>query len=389
MTGTLTNRSMLENCVGRLKGSSDNMTMQQNTPELEEIEGLGSADDEMLGVYPLDTMMIRNESRTIHDVLRRITQDQFIMDPDFQRDFIWTPAEQSKLIESVLMRIPLPVFYIAENEDGTMVVVDGLQRLSTFRNFVEGGLPLRLPHQPHLDGKRFEELENKLQNRIEDCNLTLYVIDAKAHERARLDIFERVNSGVPLTRQQMRNSLYMGPGTRFLREEAENCLFLEATGSSLNRRQMRDREFINRFCAFELLSLEDYRGDMDLFLAQTLKKMNSLSPEDLDNLSTLLRTGLTNNLNLFGPYAFRKHTQEQGGRRAPINASLWDVMCTGLAKYDEAVIKSQKKVILSAFYSLLENNDFYDAISLGTNHTIKVKRRFEMAGGTFREVLGA
>ena len=365
------------------------MTIQQNSPEFEEIEGLGSADDEMLGVYPLDTMMIRNESRTIHDVLRRITQEQFIMDPDFQRDFIWTPAEQSKLIESVLMRIPLPVFYIAENEDGTMVVVDGLQRLSTFRNFVEEGLRLRLPHQPQLDRKRFGELENKLQNRIEDCNLTLYVIDAKAHERARLDIFERVNSGVPLTRQQMRNSLYMGPGTRFLREETENCLFLKATGSSLNRRQMRDREFINRFCAFELLSLEGYRGDMDLFLAQTLKKMNSLSSEGLANLSKLLRTGLSNNLNLFGPYAFRKHTQEQDGRRAPINASLWDVMCTGLAKYEEAAVHSQKKTILSAFYCLLEDEDFNDAISLGTNQTIKVKRRFEMAGGMFREVLGA
>ena len=365
------------------------MTDQQNSPELEEIEGLGSADDETLGVYPLDTMMIRNESRTIHDVLRRIMQEQFIMDPDFQRDFIWTPAEQSKLIESVLMRIPLPVFYIAENEDGTMVVVDGLQRLSTFRNFVEGKLRLRLPHQPQLDEKRFGELENKLQNRIEDCNLTLYVIDAKAHERARLDIFERVNSGVPLTRQQMRNSLYMGPGTRFLREEAENCLFLKATGSSLNRRQMRDREFINRFCAFELLSLEDYRGDMDLFLAQTLKKMNSFCPENLDILSNLLRTGLSNNLDLFGPYAFRKHTREQGGRRAPINASLWDVMCTGLAKYEEAVVHSQRKTLLSAFYNLLEDEDFNDAISLGTNQTSKVKRRFEMAGGMFREVLGA
>ena len=137
------------------------------------------------------------------------------MDPDFQRDFIWPVDKQSKLIESVLMRIPLPVFYIAENEDGRMVVVDGLQRLSTFRNFVEDGLRLRLPDQPDLNGKQFADLEPKLQNRIEDCNLTLYVIDSKAPERARLDIFERVNGGVPLTRQQMRNCLYMGQGTKF------------------------------------------------------------------------------------------------------------------------------------------------------------------------------
>ena len=95
------------------------MTGQQPvSASAEEIEGIGNPEDSTLGEYPLDTMMIRNESRTIHDVLRRIGQDNFIMDPDFQRDFIWPVDKQSKLIESVLMRIPLPVFYIAENEDG-------------------------------------------------------------------------------------------------------------------------------------------------------------------------------------------------------------------------------------------------------------------------------
>lgn len=365
------------------------MSNEQIVSGLEEIEGLGTAEDEVLGDYPLDTMMIRTESRTIHDVLRRISQEQFIMDPDFQRDFIWSPAEQSKLIESVLMRIPLPVFYIAENVNGTMVVVDGLQRLSTFLNFVNGGLRLRLPHQSQLDGKHFLELENKFQNRIEDCNLTLYVIDSKAPERARLDIFERVNSGVPLTRQQMRNSLYMGQGTRFLRDEAAKPLFLEATGRSLNWRQMRDREFINRFCGFELLSLEDYRGDMDLFLAQTLVEMNRLDSEGLSNLSTLLSTGLKNNLKLFGQYAFRKHTKEREGRRAPINASLWDVMCTGLARYGGKEVKSKEAAFQAAFYNLLEDEEFDDAISLGTNQTNKVKRRFEMTNEMIQEVFGA
>ena len=172
----------------------------QQVEAVEEPEGIGSSEDSSLGEYPLDTMLIRNESRTVHDVLRRIGQGNYIMDPDFQRDFIWPTDKQSKLIESVVMRIPLPVFDIAENEDGKMVVVDGLQRLSTFRNFVNDGLALRLPDRPGLNGKRFSDLSPMLQNRIEDCNLTLYVIDAKAPERARLDIFERVNGGAPLTR---------------------------------------------------------------------------------------------------------------------------------------------------------------------------------------------
>ena len=87
------------------------------------------------------------------------------MDPDFQRDFIWPEDKQSKLIESVIMRIPLPVFYMAEDDDGRMVVVDGLQRLSTFQRFVKDGLKLRLPDRTRLNGKRFSDLSSKLQNR--------------------------------------------------------------------------------------------------------------------------------------------------------------------------------------------------------------------------------
>ena len=365
------------------------MTEQQSVVELEEIEGVGNPDDEKLGEYPLDTMLIRSESRTIHDVLRRIGQGQFIMDPDFQRDFIWPVDKQSKLIESVLMRIPLPVFYVAENDDGKMVVVDGLQRLSTFRNFVDGGLRLRLPDHPDLNGKQFTELESKFKNRIEDCNLTLYVIDSKAPERARLDIFDRVNSGVPLSRQQMRNCLYMGQATRFLKQEAERSLFQQATGGSLNRAQMRDREFINRFCGFQLSPLNDYRGDMDLFLSETLKRMNALDHGELDRLSAQLRVGLANNYELFGRYAFRKHTSDQEGRRSFINASLWDVMSTGLSVYDEGKVKEKQVSLLSAFYRLLDHVDFSDAITLGTNQVIRVRRRFEMANEMFREVLGA
>ena len=195
----------------------------------EDIEGLGDAEDASWGDYPIDTVLIRNETRTVHDVLRRIGQGSFVMNPDFQRDFIWSEDKQSKLIESVLMRIPLPVFYLAEDDLGRMVVVDGLQRLSTFQRFVNNELQLKLPEHAELNNKRFQDLSPKLQNRVEDCNLILYVIDAKVPERALLDIFERVNSGVPLTRQQMRNCLYMGHATHFLKTEAATELFREAT----------------------------------------------------------------------------------------------------------------------------------------------------------------
>lgn len=355
----------------------------------EEIEGLEGDEDAAWGDYPIDTLLIRHENRTVHDVLRRIEQGAFVMDPDFQRDFVWPVDKQSKLIESVLMRIPLPVFYLAEDSEGRMIVVDGLQRLVTFKRFVDNKLRLKLKDQQDLDKKQFRDLSTKLQNRVEDCNLILYVIDAKVPERARLDIFERVNSGVPLTRQQMRNSLYMGPATRFLKEEASTKLFMDVTGKSLNVLTMRDREFVNRFCAFHLLTASEYRGrEMDEFLARVLEKMNEHDGVDLIRLSTDFRRSLSNNHKVFGRQAFRKHYAGKEDRGV-INASLWDVMVTGLSRYPEDLVATGAERLRAGFYALLEDEEFVRSITYGPNDVHKVKYRFEAADAMFREVFDA
>jgi len=361
-------------------------TEPTKTNSKEEIEGLGGDEDASWGDYPIDTLLIRNENRTVHDVLRRIAKGSFIMDPEFQRDFIWQEEKQSKLIESVMMRIPLPVFYLAEDDQGKMIVVDGLQRLSTFQRFVNNILRLKLPDQKELHLKRFRDLSPKLQNRVEDCNLILYVIDAKVPERARLDIFERVNSGVPLTRQQMRNSLYTGQATRFLREEASTSLFLKATGKSLTVSTMRDREFVNRFCSFQILPLEEYKGDMDAFLAEALRRMNILSPGELKTLSAQFRTTLVNNFKVFGKHAFRRHLNIHNNRSV-VNASLWDVMSTGLSQYSESQVEARVGELRKAFYGLMKDDRFIKAITYGPNDVRQVRLRFRKAKDMFREVL--
>ena len=360
--------------------------------EYEEPEGLenqgASLDD-----YPLDEMMIRNEHRTVRDVLHRIEQKRYVMDPDFQRDFIWPEIKQSKLIESVLMRIPLPVFYVAEDPEGRMVVVDGLQRLSTFERFVNGKLELQFSDspgsddrrhesrssRPNLHGKYFDDLHPKFRNRVEDCNLIFYIIDSKAPERAKLDIFERVNGGLQLTRQQMRNCLYMGQATRFLREEAQTDIFKQATGGSLNSKTMRDREFVNRFCAFQILDVAAYqRDDMDDFLAESLRRMNKMTTDELSELSVMFRRSLSNNYVLFERHAFRKNQPGQT-KRSVLNASFWDVMSTGLSRYSEAEIEERAEPLRSAIHRLLRQDEFNMTITYSTNSTKKVKRRFELA----------
>ncbi|GFZ60363.1 hypothetical protein PSE10A_28740 [Pseudomonas amygdali pv. eriobotryae] len=365
----------------------NDISKQVDDSEDSDVEGLDRDEDISFGDYPIDTVLIRNENRTVHDVLRRIEKGNFVMDPDFQRDFIWPEEKQCKLIESVMMRIPLPVFYLAENTKGQMIVVDGLQRLSTFQRFVNNELKLKLSHQNELHGKHFRDLSPKLQNRVEDCNLVLYIIDAKVPTQALLDIFEPVNGGVPLTRQQMRNCLYSGKSTQFLKAEAANKLFVRSTGGSLNTKTMRDRELINRYCAFELLDLARYKGDMDDFLAKALEEMNRLPNSELEHLSAKFRASMRNNYNVFGKHAFRKH-QSAHDSRSVINASLWDVMSIGLSRYPESLIEANIEELRVAFYNLMKNGIFREAISLGTNQVNRVNARFKLAKTMLEEVLG-
>ena len=339
------------------------------------------------GDYPIDDMLIRSENRTVYDINRRIEKGSYILNPEFQRDFIWNDDKQSKLIESVIMRIPIPVFYLAENREGKMVVVDGLQRLSTFRRYLKDELKLKLPDRKELDGRKFCDLPTRLQNRVEDINLIFYIIDSKAPERARLDIFERVNSGEPLTRQQMRNSLYMGSATKFLRNEAGTPLFKNATGNSLSWKKMRDREFINRFCAFQILDLTSYRGDMDQFLAECLIKMNDFDDTAFKTLANEFRRSLENNVAVFGKHAFRRHEPNQP-HRSVLNASLWDVMSTGLSKCSGETVKRCSGQIREMMFKLFDDEEFMVSITRGTSDARKVRYRFETTRNSFRAILG-
>ena len=355
----------------------------------ERIEGLELAGQSGFGEYPIDSLMIRTDSRSVHEVLRRIEKGQMVLTPDFQRDFVWSELQQSRLIESVLMRIPLPVMYLAENADGKLVVVDGLQRLTTFWRFVNNDLALTLD-QSELKGRRFRDLDMRLQNRIEDTSLTLYVIDAKVQERVRLDIFERVNNGAPLTRQQMRNCIYNGPGTRWLRDRATSAEFARLfTKKHLDdlRKAMRDREIINRYAAFRLLGWQSYRGDMDGFLSDSLKKLNAASDTERDNLAKEFDRSIVNSIALFDRMAFRRHEEYQT-RGTRFNVALFDVMSTFLGRYEQDRVEDGREPLRKAFYALMKDDRFWNSVAYGTNQRDRVQIRFEGISRAFEEVLG-
>jgi len=163
------------------------MEMEMNNPISEEIEGVNWGDS------PINTLFIRYNMLAVRDVVKRIDRGFVITNPDFKRTFLWDDAKQSKLIESVLMGIPLPAFYLAENASCQLSVLDGLQRFLALARYIKNDLRLNLPNQQYFHNKKFDDLSPQFQNRIEDCILVLYIIDANVPKRYYLDIFERVN----------------------------------------------------------------------------------------------------------------------------------------------------------------------------------------------------
>ena len=361
-----------------------------------EIEGLDQPERMGWGEYSLDFVFVRSETRSVSSIIQRIDARRCVLDPEFQRDFVWPEDKQSKLIESCVMRIPLPVFYLAEAQDGRIIIVDGLQRLTTFHRYVKGHFRLKdlSPNGTgthHLEAKKFSQLPLTLQERILDTQLITYILDAKAPERARLDIFERVNSGVPLTRQQMRNALYSGPATIWLKEAASGFHFRSATGGGLDPKTMRDREAINRFCAFLLFHAEGYKGDMDAFLADALMRMNSLPSDKLQDLRRIFDASMRLNRDLFGDHAFRKSLSALGAasKRQVLNIALFDV-CSVLLANDGHRIASQPKAIQAvklALACLIQTKDFSTAITYSTNSTKAVVARFALARDAIQTAL--
>lgn len=365
---------------------SDPLTepISSNSPDQEEPEGLDQQPLN-LGTFPIDSLMIRTETRSVFEVCRRIDSNQYVMDPDFQRQFVWDVDRQSKLVESALLRIPLPVFYLAETPDGKVVVVDGLQRLTTFHRYLKGQFGLRgLAFAKELNGLKFNDLEAALKNRLEDTPLTLYLIDSKVPDEAKYEIFERVNGGVPLTRQQMRNCLYVGNATRWLGRMADHSDFLDATDRSLNWRTMRDRECINRFAGFHLRGPSHYSGDMEDFLNLTLKGMNSAG--DFDQLSKDFLKSMRINHKIFGKHAFRKSIG-YGQIRSVINVALFDIFSTEFAAWPEDVAIRKAEEIQNATKQMLQDDTFNEAISRSTNSTRNVKLRFQHVANLIRPLI--
>ncbi len=318
---------------------------------------------------------------TVFQVMRKIKLNEINLQPDFQRHIIWDDTRQSRLVESVLIRIPLPAFYLDATNDDEWTVVDGLQRLYTLDRFCnKNKLKLiNLEFLTELEGKTFEELPRRFQRQIEDhTRLNFYIIQPDTPSKVKFTIFYRINTGgLVLTPQEIRHSLFQGKSTDLLGQLADSDAFKAATANSIKSRRMEDRECILRALAFHIRPYTDYNTlDLHGFLCDIMQHINKLPDEELEKLKTLFRQTMHKAEAVFGDYAFRKIYQ-RGGQKYPINKALFEAWSVSLMKYDMKELKIRKDEIIENFAEVLNTDaEFGKSISQGTGSVNKVKKRF-------------
>lgn len=362
-----------------------------------EVEDIGG-DEEFK--EPFDPSLIRVETRqmTLDLLLTRIREMEIDLLTDFQRKAgIWKDPVQSRLIESMLIRIPLPAFYFDATNDDKWLVVDGLQRLHTLTRFViKQELRLKgMEFLTDLNGRAFGELSRNYQRRIVETPIIAYLIQEGTPANAKFNVFKRINTeGLPLSSQEIRHALNQGKVTKFLGELASSDAFKTATCNSIRDDRMADRECVLRFLAFTITPYDTYGqrkiADLDSFLNEKMSEMNKMSQDELDLLKQRFEQSMYLAHTVFGHHAFRK-VYSVNGPRYPINKALfetWSVTLGKLSHEESSLLVDRQGVLLDKFVLLLkEQFGFLDSVSQGTGDPRKVMLRFRSVSNLVAEVL--
>ncbi|MBD1925144.1 DUF262 domain-containing protein [Trichocoleus sp. FACHB-90] len=349
--------------------------------------------------FPVEQRGLLTESK---DFTTRELHDQFkegdlILNPSFQRQYVFDDKKASRLIESLLMDVPLPIIYLSQ-EAGTTKneVIDGQQRLTSFMNFFDGKFSLKgLTVFKELNGKKYIDLPNDIQSKIRKSTLRCIIIKPGTNKDIKFDIFERLNSGsVQLNRQELRNCIYRGSYSDLLRELALEPQWLKLIGAEEPHRRMLDCEMILRFFAF-YHSLYAYKAPMNNFLNNEASVRQNTSKKDIKSLRQIFNQSVKISWTVFGEQAFKK--VESGSENQPnarfsqkINLSIFDVVMVGFTQHDQREIILRADAIRNKLYDLMTTNqDFIEAILYKTSEKNKVQKRFRIWLYTLDEIIGS
>ena len=342
---------------------------------------------------------VTTRSMTVGQLLSRASSGMIDLQPDFQRRWgIWDNKKQSRLIESLLLRIPLPVLYAAENEDERWEIVDGIQRLSTITRFVmpeilksEKLILSDLEYLKDYVGKDFSGLTSRMQLRLQESELVTHVIRKGTPPEVKFNIFARINTGgVTLSPQELRHAITPGKARSVLENWSNLDSFLSATDRSVRSTRMDDRELILRFLAFYISGVEEYhQADMDGFLIAAMGLINGFDDSRVETLKREFSNVMETSEKIFEKDSFRKKYSNESARY-PINKALFEVISVNLAKLTEdqrRFLVAKRNQVRYEFIELCRDTSFDTAISQGTGNVRRVRTRFEKMQSMLAEVL--
>lgn len=369
--------------------------MKRDNATAEEIEKIDES-SEIIKPFDPTKIDITQKVLTIDLLVKRLQNSRIDLYTEFQREGnLWDVGDQSRLIESLLVRIPLPAFYFDGTDDNRWKVVDGLQRLYTLKNFIVDKT-LKLTNLEFLknqyEGFRFTQLPIFLQARIEETNITAFVINPGTPPEVKFNIFKRINTGgIVLTPQEIRHALNQGIPADFVKNLARLPEFKKATAYTLTKvKRMEDRDFVTRFISFHLLQ-NDYRPDLDSFLNNAMSHLKNLSVEERLKIKQEFQKAMNAAYSIFGNDAFRKRYDKKDPRK-PLNKALFEAWSVNLAKLPESEISrliEKKEMLKDEFIAIMNNTEFNKAISSATGDIKAVDKRFSKVKQIIEKILYA
>lgn len=381
--------------------------MSSEKPKIEEeelevdlpIEGEDEEDESPFA--HLTPLVFQTSARRIRDLQSDYAAKDLDPRPTFQRGYVWDLKKASKLIELVLLNVPLPIIYTAEEANGTELVIDGQQRLLTFFGFIEGKFPrtdspfkLRgLRILSDLNGKGFKQLDEGVRNNLLKYNLTVVKIDKNSHADVKFEIFERLNSGsVSLSAQELRNCIYRGPLNDLLRELAEFSSFRSAMGTNKALDRMKDVEMALQFAAFQQKTYLNYGGKMKSFLNAYMEETKGISSQKAEEIKTSFQKASDIAFTVFGDKAFRRYTEarppKSGGWEAAMNLAIYDAVMWAFSRFEKRKIIPVKDAVRERLIELLTTDQkFIEAVTLATADQPKVEYRMKTFHAAVAEIV--
>jgi len=341
--------------------------------------------------YGPDDIFVENKPFSLRQIVELINNGDIELTPDFQRNFIWDKTRQSKLIESILLGLPLPSIYLSQYKDGRLTVVDGLQRLHTIKYFLEDELVLsNLEYLKDCNGKTYSQLEGILSplrfRKFGQTQIMCFVIDYRSPTQLKFDLFRRLNTGgKPLNNQEIRNCLSRPSVQQLLKSMVELENFGNATDWSVKDTRMEAREAALRFIYFfEQYKFTNpvgkYNGDMETTLDDFIDELNKREYNSLEKYISIYDKALGSAYHLFGDYCFRKVLPETvNGKRTPVNKLLMLTLSVLLTKFDSerTTELNEENSLLEPLAEFIENEErLFDAMTYGTNGKWNIEKGF-------------